>query len=775
MIRLQLLSAFPLLLLPTSSASPIANVTTISYQHEPKTRGTVGLLLSCTVTLFLCVWTALHLNIEPLEFSRSKLACTSRLVGKIIWGFTALVVPELVLTIALHQFLFAWRYRKVLNASLVPRDETHGRGSHASGAAEAKATGVKAEVGLKKAFYAIMGGFAVQGTKSFAITLDIDMLSNEATVEEIRHFPISEINDKSKADYLAKVLACVQACWIVLQCLGRRLNNLPITLLELHTALHVINAIVMYGFWWKKPVDVSQPSIIGHSEAWGNESVETTTFLPVKALLGCQRKVKERIAPLLVHDSKDVRSCFLAAQIDGCDFSDGILGKLERLSTPPNLFNAAAYAVKITADLLADNIKQFFDEHQSPEILGGRFGQAFGRAFRETFGEVFGTTFGEAFGEVLGGAFAYVLGARSGKVAREAFFGTFGNAFRFMTNRTSTPPDIHVSILRIGFRDGARSARALRGDVRKDAAASSALGATNSAAGSNTSFGAREVALAERILHAILPVCPKSGIKSEEGAVKYLKRAAAYADLPIAYERIERERVAAGVIDDKSPRPETRQRIYGEVFLHVRQHALDVANSAFKEDDVRAAAFKAAFHLNPCVVRCPTGDEDDRECLGVFKKLASTLSHGGRHIWNQLVWAPGIFGEGKELKWFDRHWCNAHRAVLLASAICSGAFYGGMHTLRWNDYFPSETERMLWKISTCIGAAGVVPLTTLAMIVWMKPPRLVSLLCWVLFIATGLAFVAARMFLLVESFVSLRDLPVRAYETVQWAESIPHI
>ena len=138
---------------------------------------------------------------------------------------------------------------------------------------------VKAEIGLKKAFYAIMGGFAVESAKSFAVTLDMDMLENDATVKKIRYYPIAKIDDKSKADYLAKVLICVQACWVVLQCLGRRLNNLPITLLELNTALHVVNAVVMYGFWWEKPVDVSQPSIIGRSEeAKKNESVETTTF-----------------------------------------------------------------------------------------------------------------------------------------------------------------------------------------------------------------------------------------------------------------------------------------------------------------------------------------------------------------------------------------------------------------------------------------------------------------------------------------------------------------
>ena len=833
MARLQLLAAFSLLLLSASSASPIANATTTNYQREPKTRGTIDLLLSCTLTLVLCVWTALHLNIEPLESSRSKHAGASRLAGKAIWGLAALVAPELVLSIALHQFLVAWQYRKALSASSVFGDITiKGGVDDASGEEGAEVVRDK-EVGLKKAFYAIMGGFAVEGTKSFAVTLDMDMLENDATVEKIRRYPIAQIDDKSKADYLAKVLACLQAGWIVLECLGRKLTGLPITLLELNTVLHVVNAVVMYGVWWKKPVDVGQPSIIGQSEEeWKNESMETTSFLPVDILLSSQRRVKERIVPLL--RSEDNQSRLLAAQIDRCDLSDDILRKLKGWLTLLDLFKAVAGVASITAGLLAANIDFFAS--QPTGAFGQGFGEALGEAFGEAYGDALGEAFGEAFGMELGGEFAGAVGSGLHRdptsVEHEAFRRTFPGAFRatilrafrgappkapletsskafyriFPKAHSRTPPKarrrtfsrafqgtfsrasrrmppkasrarisgasapagIPVTILRDMFRN---DARALREDCRKDvreavrAAASSPLGTDSSLP--------REAACGQQIVGFILPPSPMDTPKSQDDLKKYFESVASYADLLLFVHDAIRKENTTGIIEDEPLRPETRQKIHGEVFLHVRQRALDIANDSSKGDAVRAAALKAAFHLDPRVAGRP--DDVESASLGILEQLGSTLSDGGRHIRNQFIRAPGIFGEGEELKLFDRRWCNTHRAVLLVFATCSGAFYGGMHAFKWDDHFPSEIERILWEVSTCVGAAGVVPLAILAVILWTKPSRWVSLVCWALFVVSGLVFLAARIFLIVESFICVRDLPVRAYETVQWAETIPHI
>ena len=38
---------------------------------------------------------------------------------------------------------------------------------------------------------------------------------------------------------------------------------MPLPLLELHTIMHVLCAVAMYGFWWHKPLDVRHPIDLG--------------------------------------------------------------------------------------------------------------------------------------------------------------------------------------------------------------------------------------------------------------------------------------------------------------------------------------------------------------------------------------------------------------------------------------------------------------------------------------------------------------------------------
>src|SRR5438552_12080960 len=56
----------PLLLLSLASAEALpTGLSEPAYVPNPTGRGTVGLLTSCALTLFLCVWTAIHINVFP--------------------------------------------------------------------------------------------------------------------------------------------------------------------------------------------------------------------------------------------------------------------------------------------------------------------------------------------------------------------------------------------------------------------------------------------------------------------------------------------------------------------------------------------------------------------------------------------------------------------------------------------------------------------------------------------------------------------------------------
>lgn len=59
------------------------------------------------------------------------------------------------------------------------------------------------------------------------------------------------IDDKSKADYIQKALVLTQILWMVTQCVTRYVNDLPLTLLEIHTVVHVICAVFLYACWFQ--------------------------------------------------------------------------------------------------------------------------------------------------------------------------------------------------------------------------------------------------------------------------------------------------------------------------------------------------------------------------------------------------------------------------------------------------------------------------------------------------------------------------------------------
>ena len=64
----------------------------------------------------------------------------------------------------------------------------------------------------------------------------------------------NEITDRSKGDALSKLIFILQSTWFILQCIGRRVQGLDLTHLELTTlALASLNGIT-FLLWWDKPL-----------------------------------------------------------------------------------------------------------------------------------------------------------------------------------------------------------------------------------------------------------------------------------------------------------------------------------------------------------------------------------------------------------------------------------------------------------------------------------------------------------------------------------------
>jgi hypothetical protein len=81
--------------------------------------------------------------------------------------------------------------------------------------------------------------------------------------------PDESIRDKSKADFLAKGLVFIQVLFLVVQVSARKAEGLPISLLEIHTLVHVVCALSMYLAWWGKSLDIKDPIRID-AVVWSN-------------------------------------------------------------------------------------------------------------------------------------------------------------------------------------------------------------------------------------------------------------------------------------------------------------------------------------------------------------------------------------------------------------------------------------------------------------------------------------------------------------------------
>ncbi|PQE18169.1 major facilitator superfamily protein [Rutstroemia sp. NJR-2017a BBW] len=226
-----------------------------AHRSEPATRGTFRLIFSCLTTLTTCVYTAVHLNVP--KGNTSSLAQHTR---KASWVVLGIIAPEFVVYAAWTQWNSARKLKAKIN-EIIDRD----RNSTLVGQTSPE------RWGMTKAFYADMGGFAIDtiprdgkeyipGSPRLTFTpRGIHFLAlNGVFPNEAK----SLIKDKSKANALAKVITCMQGGWLLIQCIARLCYQMPITLLEINTVGHVLCAFMIYIFWFYKPLDINEPTVV---------------------------------------------------------------------------------------------------------------------------------------------------------------------------------------------------------------------------------------------------------------------------------------------------------------------------------------------------------------------------------------------------------------------------------------------------------------------------------------------------------------------------------
>lgn len=211
------------------------------FVSEPDGRGTVGILSSCILTLVICLWTCLHLNIPPPTVTYFQI-----LRRKLRWMLIGAIAPEIMASTAFGQYLCVKDQVRKIN-SISELFSQHGD----------KWT-------LTDGFYANMGGFILLIPDQPSMTINTSQLVLLAKHNLISFPPSSlrTIEDKSKADGITKGLACFQASWLVISCTARVIQHLPLTTLELSTIAYVFLTIIIFASLWYKPLDVRMPTTI---------------------------------------------------------------------------------------------------------------------------------------------------------------------------------------------------------------------------------------------------------------------------------------------------------------------------------------------------------------------------------------------------------------------------------------------------------------------------------------------------------------------------------
>ncbi|KAK6974507.1 hypothetical protein R3P38DRAFT_3335754 [Favolaschia claudopus] len=230
------------------SSSPSARATDDACNDIHKCRTLYDIVWPCLTTVFACIWVAVHPNMPPRpkeiafpqnagRFSVSWCRYQFRRVWdghpglrrKLVLMLIALIAPEIMVGFAARQWCLASRFSKKHGVSL-----THG-------------------------FFFFMGGFV---DADGYVIVDEKQLT-ESVLTAIKAVSEAQIQDKSKRDGLAKLLAITQILRVVAQSLARFNQDLAITSLEVATVAYAVVTTFTWVFWMDKPLDTDTPLRIG--------------------------------------------------------------------------------------------------------------------------------------------------------------------------------------------------------------------------------------------------------------------------------------------------------------------------------------------------------------------------------------------------------------------------------------------------------------------------------------------------------------------------------
>lgn len=202
-----------------------------------------------------------------------------------------------------------------------------------------------------------------------------------------------------------------------------------------------------------------------------------------------------------------------------------------------------------------------------------------------------------------------------------------------------------------------------------------------------------------------------------------------------------------------------------------------------------------------------TAGKEPRKRYVSFKEVSYSVSHSETKVdFSQVLFKTSADPPNLQIALKED---SDHFAFFLF-LITLSLLYAAPHLSVWNSHFPSHLERYLWRAS-CIMIPGCTIVLFMGYLIYkfkrtfrpaldlinafLQSRNCISVMCrWFfseelllfcglifmytlfpLLVALFLSFVLARLFIVVESFISIRSLPEGSMQQVRWMNFIPHI
>ena len=209
------------------------------WTPEPSGRGTWSILWGCLATIFICTWSALHLDV-PKRHGRWFLS-----FRKLGWTLIAETAPEVFVYKAARNFFEAKDLLKYL---------------HSQGHQEW--TLVHIQFAYAKGFQmrTPLGDESKCEPDNLRTLIQDGWINGPSILED-------ELRSHGKSDWVIKLIAVAQIMWFVVQTLVRAIQHYQTIPLEIMTVAFVACSVFIYGFSLNQPQDVEYPVFLEVSAA----------------------------------------------------------------------------------------------------------------------------------------------------------------------------------------------------------------------------------------------------------------------------------------------------------------------------------------------------------------------------------------------------------------------------------------------------------------------------------------------------------------------------